>query len=229
MRCVTRNEANTELDWVVSVSAVTYWRVFSGYVLLPMEMSNNLHVVIWCILLSVKKIQWAAKCRLCEKLGNLAFALSTNWLWINTFVGCINFRLFGFFSLIMPYGNNHLRLQSPVMSDRSNGVPATRHHQMPGRSWRAGKPCGDGKPAGPDVPPWKGGLNRMVEFNRASSDAGRRTAKRWTCALVRTEAWSPPWKGGWGDWDKRVRVFATANTWRTQRLRGASGFGTESQ
>ena len=30
---------------------------------------------------------------------------------------------------------------------------ATRHHQMPGRSWRAGKPCGDGKPAGPDVPP----------------------------------------------------------------------------
>ena len=27
----------------------------------------------------------------------------------------------------------------------------------------------------------------------------------------------------------RVRVFATANTWRTQRPRGASGFGTESQ
>ena len=26
-------------------------------------------------------------------------------------------------------------------------------HQMPGRSWRAGQPCGDGKPAGPDVPP----------------------------------------------------------------------------
>ena len=27
----------------------------------------------------------------------------------------------------------------------------------------------------------------------------------------------------------RVRVFAAANTWRTQRPRGASGFGTESQ
>ena len=24
---------------------------------------------------------------------------------------------------------------------------------MPGRSWRAGQPCGDGKPEGPDVPP----------------------------------------------------------------------------
>ena len=95
MRCVTRNEANTELDWVVSVSAVTYLRVFSGYVLLPMEMSNNLRVVIWCILLSIKKIWWADKCRLCEKVGNLTFALSANWLWINAFVCCANFRLFG--------------------------------------------------------------------------------------------------------------------------------------
>ena len=94
MRCVTRNEANTELDWVVSVSAVTYWRVFSGYVLLPMEMSNNLRVVIWYILLNIKKIWWAAKCRLCEKVGNMTFALSANWLWISAFVGCANFRLF---------------------------------------------------------------------------------------------------------------------------------------
>ena len=86
MRCVTRNEANTELDWVVSVSAVTYWRVFSGYVLLPMEMSNNLRVVIWYILLNIKKIWWAAKCRLCEKVGNLTFALSANLLWISTFL-----------------------------------------------------------------------------------------------------------------------------------------------
>ena len=30
---------------------------------------------------------------------------------------------------------------------------ATRHHQMPGRSRRAEQPCGDGKPAGLDVPP----------------------------------------------------------------------------
>ena len=34
--------------------------------------------------------------------------------------------------------------------------PATRHHQMPGRSWRAGQPCGDGKPEGPDRPLEKG-------------------------------------------------------------------------
>ena len=26
-------------------------------------------------------------------------------------------------------------------------------HQMPGRIWRAGQPSGDGKRAGPDVPP----------------------------------------------------------------------------
>ena len=32
----------------------------------------------------------------------------------------------------------------------------TRHHQMPGRSWRAGKTSGDGKPAGPDRPLEKG-------------------------------------------------------------------------
>ena len=95
MRCVTRNEANTELGWVVSVSAVTYWRVFSGYVLLPMEMSNNLRVVIWSILLSVRSILWVAKWRLCEKVGNLTFALSTNLLWISTFACCANFGLFG--------------------------------------------------------------------------------------------------------------------------------------
>ena len=31
-----------------------------------------------------------------------------------------------------------------------------RHHQMPGRSWRAGKASGDGKPVGPDRPLEKG-------------------------------------------------------------------------
>ena len=31
-------------------------------------------------------------------------------------------------------------------------------HQMPGRSWRARKPCGDGKPEGPDRPLEKGNL-----------------------------------------------------------------------
>ena len=32
----------------------------------------------------------------------------------------------------------------------------TRHPQMPGRSWRAGEPCGDGKPVGRDRPLEKG-------------------------------------------------------------------------
>ena len=44
---------------------------------------------------------------------------------------------------------------SPPAMRLSSHCPkgATRHHEMPGRSWRAGKPCGDGKPVGPDVPP----------------------------------------------------------------------------
>ena len=38
------------------------------------------------------------------------------------------------------------------------GMPegVTGHHQMPGRSWRAEKPSGDGKPVGPDRPLGKG-------------------------------------------------------------------------
>ena len=35
----------------------------------------------------------------------------------------------------------------------ASGIPQGRHLQMPGRSWRAGQPSGDGKPVGPDVPP----------------------------------------------------------------------------
>ena len=57
MRCVTKN--GTTQNWIES---------------------NNLHVVIWCILLSIKKIQQTTKCRLCKKVGNLAFALFANWL-----------------------------------------------------------------------------------------------------------------------------------------------------
>ena len=38
---------------------------------------------------------------------------------------------------------------------------------MPGRSWRAGKPCGDGKPEGPDRPLEKG----VGGIKKASSDA----------------------------------------------------------
>ena len=40
-------------------------------------------------------------------------------------------------------------------------------HQMPGRSWRAEKPSGDGKPVGPDRP-LKSGLGGG--FNKSSSD-----------------------------------------------------------
>ena len=41
-----------------------------------------------------------------------------------------------------------------TLHEPSEGLAGlARHHQMPGRSWRAGQPCGDGKPIGPDVPP----------------------------------------------------------------------------
>ena len=43
---------------------------------------------------------------------------------------------------------------------------ATRHHEMPGRSWRAGKPCGDGKPVGP-ARPLENGISGI---NKSSSD-----------------------------------------------------------
>ena len=44
--------------------------------------------------------------------------------------------------------------QSPLCSGCfASGIPQGRHLQMPGRSWRAGQPSGDGKPVGPDVPP----------------------------------------------------------------------------
>ena len=33
-------------------------------------------------------------------------------------------------------------------AETSESEDLTRHHQMPGRSWRAGEPCGDGKPVG---------------------------------------------------------------------------------
>ena len=37
-------------------------------------------------------------------------------------------------------------------TETSESEDLTRHHQMPGRSWRAGEPCGDGKPVGRDRP-----------------------------------------------------------------------------
>ncbi len=41
-------------------------------------------------------------------------------------------------------------------TETSESEDLTRHHQMPGRSWRAGEPCGDGKPVGRDRPLEKG-------------------------------------------------------------------------
>ena len=41
-------------------------------------------------------------------------------------------------------------------SESAESEDLTRHPQMPGRSWRAGEPCGDGKPVGRDRPLEKG-------------------------------------------------------------------------
>ena len=41
-------------------------------------------------------------------------------------------------------------------TETSESEDLTRHHQMPGRSWRTGEPCGDGKPVGRDRPLEKG-------------------------------------------------------------------------
>ena len=102
--------------------------------------SNNLHIVIRCILLSINKIRWMAKCRLCEKVGNLAFALSTNWLWINAFVCWANFRLFGFslwtcLSEAIVSGNNlQLCLTEVVMPLQQEASVRTRPSCFAGAS-----------------------------------------------------------------------------------------------
>ena len=43
-------------------------------------------------------------------------------------------------------------------------------HQMPGRSWRAGQPCGDGKPVGRDRP---------LEKGVGGIDSGARSVRVW--------------------------------------------------
>ena len=75
--------------------------------------------------------------------------------------------------------------------------------------------------------------------NKASSDAGPELAGRDGIAAMESPQalMCPLEKGvrGMGGLTSRhqttgwVRVFATANTWRTQRPHGVSGFGTESQ
>ena len=110
---------------------------------------------------------------------------------------------------------------------------------MPGRSWRAGKPCGDGKPEGPDRPLEKGvgGIKTGHQMPGRSWRAGK------PCGDGKPEGPDRPLEKGVGGIKKgnlggltrhhqmpgRVRVFARANTWRTQRPHGVSGFGTESQ
>lgn len=57
--------------------------------------------------------------------------------------------------------------------ETSESEDLTRHPQMPGRSWRAGEPCGDGKPVGRDRPLEKGvqgGLYDVVGPVCESSD-----------------------------------------------------------
>ena len=81
---------------------------------------------------------------------------------------------------------------------------------MPGRSWRAGKPCGDGKPEGPDRPLEKG----VGGINKASSDAGPELAGReGPVAMESPKALMCPLEKG-------VRGI---------EIEIASGFGTESQ
>ena len=163
MRCVTRNDVTQ--NWIES---------------------NNLHVGFWCISLNVNEIEWMLKCRLCEKVGNLAFALSANWLRINTFVCCINFRLFSFslrscLTETIIYGYNlQLCLSEVVMPSNKKppwgpGPPAL---QAPPSSaeqgiirCRAGvggqgKTCGDGKPEGPDRPLENGVVG--IEISKSS-------------------------------------------------------------
>ena len=51
-------------------------------------------------------------------------------------------------------GSNHAGSSKPAqLRCFASGIPQGRHLQMPGRSWRAGQPSGDGKPVGPYVPP----------------------------------------------------------------------------
>ena len=80
------------------------------------------------MLLSVNNIQRATKCRLCEKMGNLTFALSANTLRISTFAGCVNSRLFGFSLLgclseaIVSCNNLQLCLTEVVMPRQLAGL-----------------------------------------------------------------------------------------------------------
>ena len=68
-----------------------------------------------------------------------------NWLVCDSYQGAVG----------KPYVQDSRRQQQSPLSSGcfASGIPQGRHLQMPGRSWRAGQPSGDGKPVGPDVPP----------------------------------------------------------------------------
>ena len=51
-------------------------------------------------------------------------------------------------------------------------------HQMPGRSWRAGQPCGDGKPVGRDRP---------LEKGVGGIDSGARSVRVWDRAPMKNK------------------------------------------
>ena len=70
--------------------------------------------------------------------------LPPNWLVCDSYQGAVG----------KPYVQDSRRQQqSPLCSGYfASGIPQGRHLQMPGRSWRAGQPSGDGKPVGPDRP-----------------------------------------------------------------------------
>ena len=105
-----------------------------------------------------------------------------------------------------------------------------------------GKPCGDGKPVGPDRSLEKGvgGFKTLGTESQYIDDIPEGDYKQRANLNKRTARRAIFPRNGvhirsYGDLTSRhqttgrVRVFAAANTWRTQRPRGASGFGTESQ
>ena len=153
-------------------------------------------------------------------MGNLAFALSANWLLINTFVSCINFRLFGFSlraclteTIISSY-NLQLCLTEVVMFPATRSLSAVFLSSQTAR-FAVQRNCSGNQ----------GIIRCQAGVGGQSSRAAMESPKALMCPLEKGDDGLTSRHQTTG----RVRVFAIANTWRTQRPRGASGFGTESQ